>query len=163
MPRSDLAQLIGEDRPFQMRFWKIQRLLWIMFALIILFAFAGFTGRGGAFSRATQQIGAVTIEYPLGWRLEARDRLAITAQGSGPLTVSIDAALADSVEIEAITPAPSKSQTRNGQLVYSFDGAPGATQHIALTLKPTAIVWNDIFLLRIGNNPAIMLRFGVWP
>lgn len=163
MPPSDLAQLIDEDRPFQMRFWKIQRLLWIALALILLFALAGFTGRGGPFSRSAQIFGKVAIEYPQSWRLAASDRLMIEASGSKPLTLSVDAALTDIFEIEAITPEPSQSQTRNGRLVYSFDGAAGGAQRIAFTLKPTAIAWGDIFLLRIGDGPAIALRFAIWP
>lgn len=158
--KNELARLVGEDRPFQSIFWKIQRVMWIAFALIVLVALAGWMGSGGPFSRSSKQFGGVTIDYPHSWRLAASDRLAIRPAAARPQTISIDAAITDSFRIEHITPEPAGSEVRGGRLIYRFDED---AQLVSFTLKPTAFSWRKSYILRAGNGPAIALHFGIWP
>lgn len=42
---------LESDRPFQVKFWRFQRVAWMVLALVLLTALLGLTGKGGPFAR----------------------------------------------------------------------------------------------------------------
>jgi protein-L-isoaspartate(D-aspartate) O-methyltransferase len=103
---------IGEHRMLQRRMWRLQRLSWIAYGIILVAALAGLTGKGGHFSRGMLETPAGTVEYPAIARLEAPDELAVFFEPSAtPRIVSLDAAFFALFSVESIDPPPERTES----------------------------------------------------
>jgi hypothetical protein len=113
---------IDVDVNFQRRAWVVQRVGWVLIAIVLGIAALGFFGTG-LVSRASAQADGLRLEY---------DRFARFKQPT-KIQFSLDAAKADiqlalsrryleSVQIEQITPEPSKVESAGEWLIYHFAG-----------------------------------------
>lgn len=75
--RDDGLQL-DEDRRFQRRFWRIQRIAWLLFGAVCLLALLGLTGSGGALHRGELRLDGARVEFPRISRWEGTDEVSIT-------------------------------------------------------------------------------------
>ncbi len=116
-----------EDIEFQRRFWNIERVAWIVFALLIAAALAGLTGAGGPLAHATVQTPYGSIEYPRVARWQATDdmivRLSPTAGAIAD--IELDRRFVENFEIVSIQPGPASSTVTPQGMRYSFDVAGG--------------------------------------
>jgi hypothetical protein len=157
---------LDEDRTFQERFWDVERVAWLILALIVIAALAGFSGQGGAFARATVSGPTGMIEYPRVTRWETSDEFRLTlAAGAGrQAAVEIGSSFPDMFEFEDIQPAPAKSYaTSSGQrLVFDLDAAPAEREIImhVRAMKPSFTTGID---MRIGEGPRLRIHPVVLP
>jgi hypothetical protein len=74
--RPDGLQL-DEHRRFQERFWKLERVAWIVFAIVTLSALLSLTGAGGPLATVWSESGNAVISYPRVARWETADESQI--------------------------------------------------------------------------------------
>ncbi|MBL0968407.1 MAG: hypothetical protein IBJ02_04785 [Brevundimonas sp.] len=72
---------LGEDTGFQRRFWRIQRIAWAGFALVIVAALLGLTGAGGPLSRSVVRTPDGLIDSPRISRWSAAEELRFELSG----------------------------------------------------------------------------------
>jgi hypothetical protein len=128
---------LDEDRTFQERMWRAQRVAWVGFGVIVVAALAGLTGVGGPFARATEVSAAGAIDYPRVARWEADDSLVVTFAPStqGGRTVSLSREFLDLFEIVDIEPHPAGATATGDGETLAFDVAPGTSATVALKVR----------------------------
>lgn len=139
--RGDLE--IDEDRVFQEKMWRAERVAWVGFGALALVALGGLTGQGGPLSRTVARAETGAIEYPRVTRWETSDEIVLTlAGGPGPgeVVVEVDEGFGRVFEVEDIQPAPDRSEALpHGQrLVFRLGQAGGGkvTVHVR-ALRPS--------------------------
>lgn len=137
---------IGEDRPFQERYWRAQRIGWIGFALIVAAGLAGLTGKGGPFARAAVTTAEGAVHYPRITRWETDDdiRIALSPDLGSEIHIDIGSAFARTFALEDIEPAPVRSFVTGEGYRFVFTSLPPPpigeriiTLHVR-TLRPSA-------------------------
>lgn len=115
---------IDQDLAFQRRSWVVQRVGWVLMAVLVLAAALGFLG-SGPLSRARAEVpGLMTVEYQRFARLETGETLTLRLQPAATsgdaVRVSLDQAFLGSVKLESVQPAPARVEAAGGRLVYVF-------------------------------------------
>jgi hypothetical protein len=121
-----------DDVKFQRRMWAAQRVGWVITAVAIIIALAGVFGTGPV-SRASAQSGTFRVDYERFARLQQPTKITFSLSAANDdIQLAFSRRYLDSVQIERITPRPSKVESAGKWLVYHFAGqAPLAvTFHI---------------------------------
>lgn len=115
---------IDENRPFQERFWVLQRIGWTVYALIILFALAGLTGRDGIAAQGETRIAKAEITWPRITRRGTLDTLTIRLTGDIAPELTLAPAFTDAFQIETIQPRPAMESGANPLRFAFFPDRP---------------------------------------
>lgn len=107
-PRMTPSPELGEDRRFQDRFWRAQRIAWWVFGLIIVAALAGMTGSGGPLSRVETRTADGRIDSPRVSRWSAADEVRFELSGRGERTIDLSRGFAAHFQVHDIQPAPAR-------------------------------------------------------
>lgn len=134
--RSDGLQL-EEHRRFQERFWKIERIAWVAFAIVTVGALLGLTGAGGPLATASAESSNAVISYPRVARWETADELQITFRsrdGVPERMVTLSPGFAKTFQLEDVQPKPSETaiSDRGQLLIFGNPASNGGlvTMHI---------------------------------
>lgn len=130
---------IKEDLDFQQRSWKVQRVAWILMALISLAALLGLFGRGPASSaHAGSDESGLRIDYERFVRQESPG--SITAHVGAPVlrpdsTVELwlDRQWLAEMELRYITPEPESTRIEADRVIYNFRVNPASA--------PVRVTW----------------------
>lgn len=144
---SDQIEL-NEDRAFQRRFWKAERVAWIVFLILMLLALAGFSGSGGWFAQRSIATPAGDLRYPAVGRWQTGDSFSLELADTRETLVELDRAFLDLYEIRQLTPEPDAATATTfgvalryrpeGQAVVRWDVVP---RHMSLG-RPLAVRLN---------------------
>ncbi|WP_140987066.1 hypothetical protein [Asticcacaulis tiandongensis] len=133
--RSDGLQ-ISESPAFQRTFWRVERLAWIGFAVIIVAALLGLTGSGGPLSQGKLQVGPADVTYTRIVRWQTASRLSITMANIPPNGVNI--VLGDSYSsgfsMDSISPEPKAVDLIADGHQFHFTGQSGTRGRIEFDL-----------------------------
>lgn len=130
---------LDDDPAFQLRFWKVQRMAWGFFALILVFALAGGAGAGGVLADRRAALGAeAEIVYPAVARWRTSSSLRLRSEGARPLQVEFDRAFLDLYAFDQVTPAPERSELVGDGVRMSFAAQKGGWIYIDISpRRPT--------------------------
>ena len=118
-----IEQVARNTTPFQRREWIVQRIGWVLLALLLLAGALGLFGSGPLAERSLDN-GAARLEYERFVRSDADTRWTLTLHqpaAGGTADIAIDADFAANFEIVSIQPAPSATALSAGRWVYSFE------------------------------------------
>jgi hypothetical protein len=154
---------IAEDRPFQERFWHVERFAWIGFGLLLLAAMAGFFGSGGPFSRGEAISGETRIDFPTQARWEAGEEINVRLAGSaGERVVEVSNEFAEAFEIDDIQPPPDRVEATAGGQRLVFLAADSAPIMVRLAMTPRH-PGPAKYLIAASGMPAVPVSTFVWP
>jgi hypothetical protein len=126
--RSHQDVQIEEDPRFQRREWRVQRVAWLAFALIIVAALAGVFGRG-PLSKASVSGAGLRLHYERFARCRTPQTLTIqlTADDADAEqhVIWISRDYLQGMEIERITPEPASERLAPGRIEFHFEQASG--------------------------------------
>jgi hypothetical protein len=128
-PRKSSDQLdVNEDRPFQERWWTIERFAWGGFALIFALALVGLTGSGGWFADATASGSGGSVDYPRLSRWQADDTVSVTfaASPEPTRTLTLSSAFTSLFQIVDVEPRATAATATQGGEDLEFRVVPGA-------------------------------------
>ena len=130
------GQQLDENRSYQETLWTVERWAWLVFIAITLTAALGATGAGGPFSHRLAVLEGGQVDHPRIARWEASEEMAVHfAAGSGPRTLMLSPAFAQSFQIEGVQPEPDRVEaTPDGQVMH-FDAVGGPVQ-VVIHLRP---------------------------
>lgn len=116
---------VGEDLAFQRSWWRFERIVWIIFVLIIALDLAGAFGRGPlAHASITSQNRSLSIHYDRIQRTGTPSVMAIRlgpgAVQGGEATVFVSDKLVSALGAQRIIPQPATTRVGNGGLTYTF-------------------------------------------
>lgn len=122
---------IDEDLTFQRREWRVQRVLWLVCAVVLVLGLAGVFG-GGPISSVKRTSGddTVTVEYHRFVRHDGRASLTFrvdAAHASGQeVEVWLDQHFLARVQIETVSPAPASARSGDDRMTWVFEIEEGA-------------------------------------
>jgi hypothetical protein len=116
---------IKEDLEHERREWKVQRIAWILMALVLVAAVLGLFG-DGLFSEGTASTpdGSFALDYPRLARFEAPTtltaRFAPPAADEESLSLWLEGSYLRDLEIERMTPEPESTMTEDGGVRFVY-------------------------------------------
>lgn len=117
---------LGEDISYQRREWVVQRVGWVVMALIVVAALFGLLGESGPFAEAELRAadGSLQVHHVRIAHHHAPAALTITVAPDlvegGELRLWIDAAYARTLDIQSIIPEPESVEVGPERIVYTF-------------------------------------------
>jgi hypothetical protein len=123
------------DDAFQQMEWRIQRIGWLVWAMLLLAALLGLTGSGWlSEAEVTSEDGAITVRYDRFLHYHKPTQLQIGIKSSddadGRWQLKIARSLLDRLQISRIEPEPDRREIAHDGNVYTFlhsAGAPAGT------------------------------------
>lgn len=152
---------LAEDRAFQATFWRIQRLIWIVFLAVLVAAVLGFSGSGGLFGEVRFITHSYEVHMPRIGRWRTGDRIIfVVARADGQLRVDLGHDFLELYSIKALTPEPVEQRATAAGLVLLYDVRPGS--RLALEIEPVRPAIGEEVSIGI-NGEVIRTRAWVWP
>jgi hypothetical protein len=130
---------IRQDLPFQRKEWRVQKIVWVFVAAMLVAAVVGLVGPG-PLSSASARTARFQVRYLRFARWQAPQSLVVTAggQGSGTLRLSFNRSFLDSMAVQQITPEPASVKASSAGFVYTFTTTDAPTD-ITFDLQPTSM------------------------
>jgi|FLYN01.1.fsa_nt_gi hypothetical protein len=134
---------IGQDLDFQQKEWTVQRIGWVVMALIAIATLLGLLGGPGPLSDIT--VGSnedmLSLELNRFGHLQEPTTLRIRLNGdataSNPVRVWLDLSYLHDVQVEHVMPEPESVEAAEDRLVYSFQMTePGQPATITFQVRP---------------------------
>jgi hypothetical protein len=157
---------VGFDLDFQEKWWRFERILWMLFAGLVLAGLAGAFGRG-FLSKATVEApdGSIKVEYERIARYSAPSILTVQF---GPATVRegqvqlwLGDAVVRSMGAQRVVPQPVSSSLTEGGLIAKFP-ALSAPSSVEFALEPAKPGLHELTLRAIGS-PEVRFTVAVLP
>ncbi len=145
------AVAVGEDLQFQQAWWRFERVVWVVFGLILLADLSGLLGRG-PLSKAEKHTpdGALTAKYEFVERANTPSIVTILpgapAMRNGSLHVFVSDSIVKDLGAQRVIPQPSSSTLGGGGVTYVFP-ATALPILIQIELRPSFV---GLHRFRIG-------------
>lgn len=132
---------VGEDLNFQRKWWRFERIVWVVFALIVLLDLLGAFGRGHlANSEMRASDGSMVVKYEHIERFSTSSILNIrfgpSAIHDGKIKLHVSQSVVSKLGNRRIIPQPETSVIEQGGIVYTFPASSNAAT-VAFALRPT--------------------------
>lgn len=117
----DIDHPIEEDRTFQARTWAVQRVGWVLFALVPVLTLTGLFAQGPLSDRIAGEAGTLTIGYE---RFQRATRLTHFTVHIGPRQAGelrLSAPFQQTYAIESIAPQPMRSTAGRDGMRLAFE------------------------------------------
>lgn len=159
VPIRDDGLQLEEHRVFQDGFWVAERVGWGCFALVILLALAGLTGRGGYFADFETRAGVALVEMP---RVARRGETAVLhvafGRNGGRHLLALDGAFLSLFEVEGVSPHPLRSVAAGEGVALQFEAVGPAPHHARLHIRALRAGWAEVRVVADGSAvPARLL------
>jgi hypothetical protein len=166
MPNRKAPAEILQDMPFQHRQWVIQRVGWVLAAVILVLAIGGVFG-GGPLSDVRAGDAALQVEYERFIRRDSSMEIRIDAHPTSGeearLAVSRD--YLHSLRIESMLPYPERTETTAQEVILVFR-ATGPAESTRITINATPLhvgsLHGSIRAMGAGQ-PTVLIDQFTWP
>ncbi len=164
--KTDGAVAVGEDLEFQRKWWRFERVVWSLFALILLADVSGLLGRG-PLSKAQAQTadGSLRIKYEKVERANTPSIMTLlpgqAALHDGAVQIFISDSIVKELGAQRVVPQPERSTVGNGGVTYTFP----ATQlpvTVQIALQPS-FVGSHEFQVKVPGQEAVSGKVLVLP
>jgi hypothetical protein len=158
---------LDTDESFQRKEWRIQRLGWTAWALVLIGGMAGLLGNG-YFSRKTSTApdGSVTVVYDRFLHYHHPTQLEVTLTAAAGeqegVQLKLNQNLLDRVQIERIEPEPAETRLAEDGVVYTFNRNSAAGGKIVFFVDFEQYGTSRGHIQLIGREPAVVNQF-VYP
>lgn len=132
---------VGEDLEFQRKWWRFEKIVWIVFLIIVLLDLAGVFGRGPVASvhrRSSNHL--MLIDYERIQRFSTPSIMTIhfdpAAVKDGKIQLWVSDSLVKELGNQRIVPQPISSVIGNGGILYTFGSSP-LPDSIGFALQPS--------------------------
>lgn len=166
VPKVEESIAVGENLEFQRRWWQFERIVWVMFLLILIADVLGAFGRGwlAKAKRATPD-GAMTLDYERIARASTPSVMTLkfgkSAIHDGRIQVYVSDSVVKPLGAQRISPQPSVSTIGDGGTTYTFP-ATQAPAVVQIALEPS-FPGDHQFEVKVAGEPAIDASIFVVP
>lgn len=125
VPKINDEVAVGEDLEFQYRWWRFERGVWILFAVLVTLDLIGVFGRGPlAKAHAEAPDGTMQIDYERIERFSTPSILTVrfgnNAIHDGKIQLWADGGLVTKMGNQRVVPQPQESKVGNEGILYTF-------------------------------------------
>ena len=157
---------LEQDLKLQDRHWRVERVGWVLIALIMCAGLLGLFGHH-PFTRAVAHTsdGQLLLEYDQYARYESNGDFRVTLtpdlNGRGVIRIWFDDAYLDSLNVLAVSPMPIRGETREGKraFVFQMDG-DRFTAIFSVHFKQIGLVHGRV---NADEGQTVVLSHFVWP
>ncbi len=156
---------LGGELPRARLQWRLERVAWIAFTLLLCAIGLGGVGRGGPLSTVVQDAmgGRLRLEYDRFLRSHSPDRLRLEITPASTTTrVAVAHCYLDRIDIERVTPEPSSVTAREHGIEYLFETDAGKRTQVTLHLVPQRIGMATGWVA-LDRGPPVSIRHWVHP
>jgi Tfp pilus assembly protein PilW len=163
MPQK-VSSPINEDPKFQRATWVVERVAWVLMALIIVAALAGYFGGASSGRTVRDSTGEVQLDYERFMRNHTPSELKIKARASaaGSVSIQLGKALFEAVEVRSVEPQPRDAALHPDGPVYTFAASSEGESDITFTIIPTK-VGSIAASIGIAGQPPVRTDIFVYP
>lgn len=160
------AVAVGEDLGFQQAWWKFERFVWALFALILVADISGLLGRG-PLSKAEAETpdGSLHLKYEKVERASTPSIMTLTPEASavhdGKLQVFVSDSIVKELGAQRVVPQPASSTLGNGGVTYTFS-ASSLPMTVQIALQPS-FVGSHAFSVGVPGQGSIDRKVLVLP
>ncbi len=161
--RHDLE--LDQDLAFQHRQWRVERICWLIIALLLVAALMGLFGRQ-PLARVSDHTSdrRLSIHYDRYVRSENNVEFLLTVEpqdGAGIVRLWFDPEYLDAVKIVAVSPVPLRGEARDGgrALVFHTDGSR-FTASLSVQFESAGFLHGRMW---VDEGPPLTLSHLVWP
>ncbi len=142
VPKVDNAVSVGEDLTFQERWWSFERIIWILFLLIVFADVLGVFGRGWlAKAELHGENTGMDVKYERVERAMTPSVMTIDFQPGaihdGKVELFASGSLVKELGTSRVIPQPEISSIGNGGITYVFAASGGAPAEIQFEMQPS--------------------------
>jgi hypothetical protein len=160
----DFIKGLNEPLPFQRREWLVQRIGWVLMALVIVAGALGLFGDGPLAQRKAAN-SALQIEYDSLLHRNAQTTWVLTVRApprEGRYRLALDASWARQFRIDDIEPRPQSTAPDGGRWIYEFRSQEGRATPILFHVEPRSIGRFEGSVQLEGAPPLAVTQF-VYP
>lgn len=145
--------------------WRVERVAWVVFGLLILGALLGLTGRGGPLARSVARAPGLEVDYPRIARWSTPDDIELVIRDGGPQpTVRLGPGFARVFRIEEVRPTPVRwSAGAQGQSLAFAPQDAGRPLHVRIQVRPRRPAFARPATIAIADRRPADLRLNVLP
>jgi hypothetical protein len=156
---------VEEDPRFHRNDWRVQRVGWVLLALIIVAGLSGLLG-SGPLSRVTAGGGGgPAVEYERFVRHGSESNLTIRAAPTDArsVQVGISRTYLDAMQVKEILPEPLRVRAAGPLVLYTFAGSRGASPTaLRFVLQPDELGAHEA-IISLGTGRAVTIRQFTYP
>jgi len=166
VPKVNHEVAVGEDVEFQRRWWKFEKIVWVVFIVLVLLDLAGVFGRGPvAKAHLATEGGAMNVTYERIERTGTPSVLTVkfgeTAIRDNQVHLWVSEDLVTKLGNKQIAPQPATSTVGNGGLHYTFPATAQPAEAV-FSLQPSAPGLYSL-TLRLDGSPELHFKILVMP
>jgi hypothetical protein len=166
VPKVNHEIAVGEDVEFQRRWWKFEKITWIVFVVLVLLDLAGVFGRGpAAKAHMATDDGAINVSYErierTGTPSTLRVKFGDLAIRNNQVRLWASEDLVTKLGNKLIAPQPATSTVGDGGLHYTFPATAKPAEAV-FSLQPSAPGLYDL-TLRVEGSPDLHFKILVMP
>ena len=154
---------IGQDMEFQKLQWKIERVSWVIMALLVLAAAIGLIGPGPLSSATAGEKGSsLWAEYNRLERYDSPNQMLVhmNTASSGQARLWINREFVEGVELLTIAPEPERIEIDPQRFIYIFNIAnPGEDVAVAFHFEPNTFGKMPVRIGLDGGNEISFWQF----
>jgi hypothetical protein len=133
---------VGSDLTFQRRWWRFERVIWLLFLTIVILDAVGFFGRGWAAKAERQtQDGKIRVKYERVERYRTPSLLTVefgpSAIHDGKVQLWVSETLLKALGNQRISPQPATSVVGGGGVFYTFPATVSPVS-VEFALEPSS-------------------------
>jgi hypothetical protein len=132
---------------FQEWTWKVERVAWVLMALLVLASALGLLGEGPIGKTRLGDPSRLQIELQRVTHVDTPTRIHVRLATEGPFSIQLPYSYLSRVEISRIVPEPERVESADGLVTYSFSGRQG-TADIHFDLQFRRAGWTQGFVQR---------------
>ncbi len=152
---------VVEDREFQARTWRVQRVAWAIFTIIPLLALAGLFTHGYLSAGRAGNGDLLIVDYERFQRMTRTTRFTFRFANDGSGELNLNAPFRHAYVIESIQPNPARSTGDVNGLHLWFDTLQDQPLVVEMWVKPQTFGW---FELKAQSTPSpVTLHVLIYP
>ena len=160
------AVAVGEDLAFQRRWWKFERGIWVVFALILVADLSGILGRGPLSKKEGHATdGSLLVKYESVERANTPSIMTVlpgaAAVQNGVLRLFVSNAIVDQLGTQRVIPSPALSTVGNGGVTYTFS-ATTLPLTVQFALQPS-FIGSHAFRMGVPGQDVVQGKIYVLP
>jgi hypothetical protein len=158
---------LKEDRAFQRREWRVQRIAWVLWGALVLAALAGLVGPGPLSERtAASADGRLQVEYDRFLHHHHPNTLRISmrpAEGEDSLRLHLSREMLGDIRIERIEPQPVAEELDSRGTTYVFRCRTGEPLVEAVLYLQFEAIGRGSGEMRLSESGPVVLNYFVYP
>ncbi len=163
VPQVNNELAVGEDLEFQRKWWRFEKIAWIVLVIVLVLDLLGAFGRGylaHAEARATD--GSIDVKYDRIERFQTPSILTVklgpTAVQNGKVNLWTSEGLITKLGNQRVSPQPLSSVVGNGGTLYTFEATRNPTE-VEFALEPSK---PGAYQLELGVRGLELLKMNIF-